>query len=74
MIQGKYYIQKMSNGDAFYCRIEGQHKNGNYAASMVDVYLQQKPSRVKKSRINNPSLWSLAESLPMDVSLRFDAL
>jgi hypothetical protein len=75
--QGAYYIQKMSNGDVFYCRIEGKYKNGNYAAGMVDCYegmLGHKVSRVKKSRINNESLWKPVESLPEDVQAKFDAL
>jgi hypothetical protein len=75
--QGAYYIQAMSNGDVFYCRIEGQYKNGNYAASMVDCYegmLGHKVSRVKKSRINNPSLWKPTEDVPEAVQARYDAL
>lgn len=76
MMQGIYYIQEMSNGDAFFARVEAQYKNGNYAAGVVDVYIGSKPRKVKKIRINNPSLWEplMAEDVPEAVQARFDAL
>jgi hypothetical protein len=74
MMQGIFHIQEMSNGDVFYARVEGQYKNGSYAVGVVDCYVGCKASRVKKSRINNTSLWEPTETVPEDVQARFDAL